>query len=58
MAKKLGLELQASSGPITGATLEGARLLYLRAPSGEFTDTEAVAIAIHRAEVTRLPNKN
>ena len=44
MAKKLGLELQASSGPITAATLEGARLLYLRAPSAEFTDAEAAAV--------------
>ena len=44
VAKKLGLELQASSGPITAATLTGARLLYLRAPSTEFTDAEAAAI--------------
>ena len=43
MAKKLGLELQASSGPITAAALEGARLLYLRAPSAEFTHAEAAA---------------
>jgi hypothetical protein len=44
MAKKLGLELQASGGPITAAALEGARLLYLRAPSAEFTDAEAAAV--------------
>jgi hypothetical protein len=44
LAKKLGLELQTSAGPITAATLEGARILYLRAPSGEFTDAEAAAI--------------
>lgn len=44
VAKKLGLELQPSAGPITAATLTGARLLYLRAPSTEFTDAEAAAI--------------
>ena len=44
IAKKLGLEVQASSGPITAATLEGARILYLRAPSQEFTPSEVEAI--------------
>ena len=32
------------SGPITAETLAGARLLYLRAPSTEFTDAEAAAV--------------
>ena len=44
VAKQLGLEVQASSGPITAAVLEGARILYLRAPSQEFTAAEAAAI--------------
>jgi hypothetical protein len=44
IAKKLGLEVHTSKEPITAATLEGARLLYLRAPSGEFTESEAAAI--------------
>ena len=44
VAKKLGLELQASTGPITAETLAGARMLYLRAPSTEFTDAEAAAV--------------
>jgi len=44
LARKLGLEVQTSSAPITAALLEGARILYLRAPSGEFTDPEAAAI--------------
>jgi hypothetical protein len=45
IAKKLGLELHTSKDPISAATLEGARLLYLRAPSGEFTASEEAAIA-------------
>jgi len=44
VAKKLGLELQTSAAPITAETLAGARMLYLRAPSTEFTDAEAAAI--------------
>jgi hypothetical protein len=44
IAKKLGLELQTSAGPITAAALEGARILYLRAPSEEFTEAETAAI--------------
>jgi hypothetical protein len=44
LAQQLGLELQTSTGPITASTLEGARILYLRAPSGEFTDAEAAAV--------------
>jgi hypothetical protein len=44
LAKKLGLEVQATSGPITADVLKGARLLYLRAPSQQFTASEAEAI--------------
>jgi hypothetical protein len=44
IAKKLGLEVQTSAGPITAAALEGARILYLRAPSKQFTDAETTAI--------------
>lgn len=44
MAAKLGLDLQTSTAPITAAALDGARLLYLRAPSAPFTDAEAAAI--------------
>src|SRR5687768_6847850 len=44
VAKKLGLEIQTSTGPITVEALKGARLLYLRAPSGEFTPSETEAI--------------
>jgi hypothetical protein len=44
VAKKLGLETQTSAGPITAAALEGARILYLRAPSNEFTAAETAAI--------------
>jgi hypothetical protein len=44
IAKQLGLEVQTSTGPITAAALEGARVLYLRAPSKEFTPGEAEAI--------------
>ena len=44
IAQKLGLEVQSSTGPITAAALEGARILYLRAPSKEFTAEEAGAV--------------
>ena len=44
VAKKLGLEIQASTVPVTPEVLKGARLLYLRAPSGEFTPAETEAI--------------
>jgi hypothetical protein len=44
VARKLGLEIQTSTGPITTAALKGARILYLRAPSQEFTAAEAAAI--------------
>jgi hypothetical protein len=44
VAKKLGLEIQTSTGPITVDALKGARLLYLRAPSTEFTPSETEAI--------------
>jgi hypothetical protein len=44
IAKKLGLEIQTSAAPITAAVLEGARILYLRAPSAAFTEGETAAI--------------
>jgi hypothetical protein len=44
LAEKLGLEIQTSAEPITGKVLDGARILYLRAPSKEFTTTETEAI--------------
>lgn len=44
VAKKLGLEIQTSAGPITATALKGARILYLRAPSQEFTAAETAAI--------------
>jgi hypothetical protein len=44
IAKKLGLELHTSAVPITSQVLDGARILYLRAPSKEFTTAEAEAI--------------
>jgi hypothetical protein len=44
VAKKLGLDIQTSAGPISAAALEGARVLYLRAPSKEFTAAETAAI--------------
>jgi hypothetical protein len=44
VAKKLGLDIQTSNEPITAKALEGARILYLRAPSKEFTAEETDAI--------------
>jgi hypothetical protein len=44
IARTLGLEIQTSAAPITSGVLEGARILYLRAPSTEFTDAEGEAI--------------
>lgn len=44
LAKKLGIEVQTSADPITGKVLDAARILYLRAPSREFTSAEAAAI--------------
>jgi hypothetical protein len=44
VAKKLGLEIQTSAAAISAAALEGARILYLRAPSQEFTAAETAAI--------------
>jgi hypothetical protein len=44
LAQKLGLDIQISTAPLTSSALEGARILYLRAPSGEFTDAEAAAV--------------
>lgn len=44
IAKKLGLEVQTSTAPIDAKVLERARILYLRAPSQQFTATETEAI--------------
>jgi hypothetical protein len=44
VAKKLGLEVQTSAEAISSKALDGARILYLRAPSGEFTANETQAI--------------
>src|SRR5262245_41449582 len=44
LAKKLGLEIQTSTEPITATVLGSVRILYLRAPSREFTSVEAAAI--------------
>jgi hypothetical protein len=44
LATKLGLDVQSSAVPITADVLDGARVLYLRAPSGEFTAAETDAI--------------
>jgi hypothetical protein len=44
VAKNLGLEIQTSAEPISSKALEGACLLYLRAPSNEFTDAETEAV--------------
>jgi hypothetical protein len=44
VAKKLDLEILPSAEMITAKGLEGARILYLRAPSKEFTANETDAI--------------
>jgi uncharacterized damage-inducible protein DinB len=44
LAGKLGLEIHRSAEPLTPKALEGARLLYLRAPSRQFTEAESQAI--------------
>ena len=44
LAKNLGLEVQTLPGSITGKGLEGARILYLRAPSQTFTPPEIQSI--------------
>ncbi|MFY9610612.1 MAG: hypothetical protein WAU45_18630 [Blastocatellia bacterium] len=44
IAKKLGLEIQASARPINAEVLKGVRILYLRAPSKEFAAAETEAI--------------
>jgi hypothetical protein len=44
VAQKLGLEIQTSAGAVTPEALKGARLLFVRAPSMEFTAAEAQAI--------------
>jgi hypothetical protein len=44
IVQKLGLEVHTSDAPISPRVLEGARILFLRAPSAEFTPAEAEAI--------------
>lgn len=44
VAKRLGLEIHTSVATISARVLEGARVLYLRAPSQEFTAPETAAI--------------
>jgi hypothetical protein len=44
IATKLRLELVNGDAPISASTLEGARVLYLRAPSKKFADSEKEAI--------------
>jgi hypothetical protein len=44
LGRKLGLEMQTSVEPITASVLDGSRILYLRAPSKEFTGPEVDAI--------------
>src|SRR5207247_3085751 len=44
IAKKLGLEIQTSAGPINAEALKGVRIIYLRAPSMEFAAAETEAI--------------
>jgi hypothetical protein len=44
IANRFGLDVQTSAETITARVLEGARILYLRAPSKEFTVDETEAI--------------
>jgi hypothetical protein len=44
LTEKVGVTVTDSKGPITSETLRGAQLLYLRAPSKEFTDHERASI--------------
>ena len=44
ITRKLRLEIRTSADTITAKVLEGARILYLRAPSAEFTAAETEAI--------------
>ena len=44
IARKLDLKIQTSTKPIDSKTLAGVRILYLRAPSIEFSPTESEAI--------------
>lgn len=44
IATKLGVTIADSKVPITAEVLAGVRLLYLRAPSGEFTQPERESI--------------
>src|SRR5262245_26941734 len=44
IARKLNLELTNIEEPISATTLQGSRLLYLRAPSKNFSEAEKAAI--------------
>src|SRR4029453_16156916 len=44
IARKLGLEIHASAGPVNAEALKSSRILYLRAPSKEFAAAETEAI--------------
>ena len=44
MAERLGIEIQTTADTISAGVLEGARILYLRAPSKAFTAGETEAI--------------
>lgn len=44
IAKRLNLEITSVDKPISSAGLQGSRVLYLRAPSGAFAETEKAAI--------------
>ena len=44
IAKKLDLKIQTSTKPIDSKSLEGVHVLYLRAPSTEFSPAETAAI--------------
>ena len=44
VAKKIGLDIETSDAPISGAVLENVGILYLRAPSGTFSAAESDAI--------------
>jgi hypothetical protein len=44
IAGRVGITLESSTAPLTAEALKGVRLLYLRAPSKTFADTEKAAV--------------
>jgi hypothetical protein len=50
IAERLNLEIGSSTQPITGESLKGSRLLYLRAPSKAFSAEEKLAIVAFARE--------